>query len=74
VFDDETTEIADWLVRLTANRKRRGFGLCVLYLRHAWPDQAVFETREEAQEHATKWLWTTTTTGTTWPSAASHPL
>jgi len=45
-------------VRLTANRKRRGFGLCILHLRHAWPDQTIFETREEAQEHATEWLWT----------------
>jgi len=27
-FDDENAEIADWLVRLTANRKTWGFGLC----------------------------------------------
>ena len=32
-FDDENAEIADWLVRLTANRKSCGFGLCFLYLR-----------------------------------------
>ena len=32
-FDDENAEIADWLVRLTANRKTWGFGLCFLYLR-----------------------------------------
>jgi len=32
-FDDESAEIADWLVRLTANRKTWGFGLCFLYLR-----------------------------------------
>ena len=31
-FDDEKAEIADWLVRLTANRKTWGFGLCFLYL------------------------------------------
>jgi putative transposase len=31
-FDDENAEIADWLVRLTANRKTWGFGLCFLYL------------------------------------------
>ena len=33
-FDDENAEIADWLVRLTANRKTWGFGLCFLYLRN----------------------------------------
>jgi putative transposase len=32
-FDEENAEIADWLVRLTANRKMWGFGLCFLYLR-----------------------------------------
>jgi hypothetical protein len=48
--------LQDWLVRLTANRKTRGFELCVLYLRYAWLDQNIFETREEAQEHATEWL------------------
>jgi len=33
-FDDENAEIADWLVRLTVNRKTWGFGLCFLYLRN----------------------------------------
>ena len=33
-FDDENAEIADWPVRLTANRKTWGFGLCFLYLRN----------------------------------------
>ena len=33
-FSDENAEIADWLVRLTANRRSWGFGLCFLYLRH----------------------------------------
>ena len=28
-FDDEKAEIADWLVRLSANRKTWGFGLCL---------------------------------------------
>ena len=28
-FDDEKADIADWLVRLTANRKTWGFGLCL---------------------------------------------
>ena len=31
---DENAEIADWLERLTANRKTWGFGLCFLYLRN----------------------------------------
>jgi len=31
---DENAEIADWLVRLMANRRSRGFGLCFLYLRN----------------------------------------
>ena len=30
---DENDKIADWLLRLTANRKTWGFGLCFLYLR-----------------------------------------
>ena len=33
-LSDEDAEIADWLVRLTANRLSWGFGLCFLYLRH----------------------------------------
>ena len=31
---DENAEIADWLVRLTTNRRSWGFGLCFLYLRN----------------------------------------
>ena len=27
-------------------------------VRHEWLDQNIFETIEEAQEQATKWLWT----------------
>jgi putative transposase len=27
-------------------------------VRHEWLDQNIFETREEAQDQATKWLWT----------------
>lgn len=34
LLSDENAEIADWLVRLTANRKTWGFGLCFLYLRN----------------------------------------
>ena len=31
-LSDENAEIAEWLVRLTSNRRSRGFGLCFLYL------------------------------------------
>ena len=34
LLSDENAEIADWLERLTANRKTWGFGLCFLYLRN----------------------------------------
>ena len=30
----ENDQIADWLIRLTENKKRWGFGLCFLYLRN----------------------------------------
>jgi len=33
-LDDENAVIADWLVRLTTNRRTWGFGLCFLYLRN----------------------------------------
>ena len=33
-LSDENAEIADWLVRLTSNRRLWGFGLCFLYLRN----------------------------------------
>lgn len=33
-LSDENAEIAEWLVRLTSNRRTRGFGLCFLYLRN----------------------------------------
>jgi len=33
-LSDENAKIADWLVRLTANRRSWGFGLCFLYLRN----------------------------------------
>jgi putative transposase len=34
VLSDENEEIADWLERLTANKRSWGFGLCFLYLRN----------------------------------------
>jgi len=33
-LSDENTEIADWLEKLTSNRRTWGFGLCYLYLRN----------------------------------------
>ena len=42
----ENDEIADWLIRLTANRRNWGFGLCFLYLRnikgYRWSRQRVY--------------------------------
>jgi putative transposase len=44
-LDDENGAIADWLVRLTTNRRNWGFGLCFLYLRNvkgfAWNHKRV---------------------------------
>ena len=34
ILSDENEEIADWLERLTANKRNLGFGLCFLYLRN----------------------------------------
>ena len=34
VLSDENEEIANWLERLTANKRNWGFGLCFLYLRN----------------------------------------
>ena len=34
VSSAENAEIADWLERLTANKRTWGFGLCFLYLRN----------------------------------------
>ena len=33
-LSDENAEIADWLEKLTDNRRTWGFGLCFLYLRN----------------------------------------
>ncbi len=45
-LSDENAEIADWLVRLTANRRSWGFGLCFLYLRNvkgfSWNHKRVY--------------------------------
>ena len=46
VLSDENEEIADWLERLTANKRNWGFGLCFLYLRnvqgYGWNHQRVY--------------------------------
>ena len=34
MLSDENAEIAQWLVKLTSNRRTWGFGLCFLYLRN----------------------------------------
>ena len=46
VLNDENEEIADWLERLTANKRSWGFGLCFLYLRnvqgYGWNHKRVY--------------------------------
>ena len=46
VLSDENEEIADWLERLTANKRNWGFGLCFLYLRnvqgYGWNHKRVY--------------------------------
>jgi putative transposase len=46
VLSDENEEIADWLERLTANKRSWGFGLCFLYLRnvqgYGWNHKRVY--------------------------------
>ena len=46
VLSDENEEIADWLERLTTNKRNCGFGLCFLYLRnvqgYGWNHKRVY--------------------------------
>ena len=46
ILSDENEEIADWLERLTANKRSWGFGLCFLYLRnvqgYGWNHKRVY--------------------------------
>ena len=46
VLSDENEEIADWLERLTTNKRTWGFGLCFLYLRnvqgYGWNHKRVY--------------------------------
>jgi len=50
---DENALIADWLVRLTANRRTWGFGLCFLYLRNVkgfkWNHKRVYRIYRELE-------------------------
>jgi putative transposase len=50
-LSDENAEIADWLLRLTENYKRWGFGLCYLYLRnikgYGWNHKRVYRIYRE---------------------------
>lgn len=50
---NENTEIADWLLRLTATYKRWGFGLCFLYLRNSqgygWNHKRVYRIYRELE-------------------------
>jgi len=52
-FVDENALIADWLVRLTSNRRTWGFGLCFLYLRNVkgfkWNHKRVYRIYKELE-------------------------
>ena len=52
-FDDENALIADWLIRLTSNRRTWGFGLCYLYLRNVkgfvWNHKRVYRIYKELE-------------------------
>lgn len=50
---DENAKIADWLVRLTANQRNWGFGLCFLFLRnvkgYGWNHKRVYRIYRELE-------------------------
>jgi putative transposase len=52
-LSDENARIADWLVRLTANYRNWGFGLCYLYLRNVkgfiWNHKRVYRIYRELE-------------------------
>jgi len=52
-LSDENAEIADWLVRLTTNRRTWGFGLCYLYLRNVqgfgWNHKRIYRIYRELE-------------------------
>lgn len=53
ILSDENAEIADWLVRLTANQRNWGFGLCFLFLRNvkgfSWNHKRVYRIYRELE-------------------------
>jgi putative transposase len=52
-LSSENAEIADWLIRLTANQRNWGFGLCFLYLRnvkgYGWNHKRVYRIYRELE-------------------------
>ncbi len=52
-LDDDNGKIADWLIRLTGNRRTWGFGLCFLYLRNVkgfgWNHKRVYRIYRELE-------------------------
>lgn len=52
-MSDENAEIADWLLRLTTEHRRWGFGLCFLYLRNiqkkGWNHKRVYRIYRELE-------------------------
>jgi putative transposase len=52
-LSSENAEIADWLIRLTANQRNWGFGLCFLYLRnvkgYSWNHKRVYRIYRELE-------------------------
>ncbi|MGJ5621538.1 IS3 family transposase [Sulfitobacter sp. MF3-043] len=55
ILSDENEEIADWLGRLTANKRNWGFGLCFLYLRnvqgYGWNRKRVYRIYCELEQN-----------------------
>ena len=53
VLNEENADIADWLLRLTDEHKRWGFGLCFLYLRNvqgfSWNHKRVYRIYRELE-------------------------
>ena len=49
----ENVRVADWLIRLTANQRNWGFGLCFLYLRNVkgfgWNHKRVYRIYRELE-------------------------
>jgi len=52
-LSEENERVADWLIRLTANQRNWGFGLCFLYLRNVkglgWNHKRVYRIYRELE-------------------------